>query len=75
MMTVGHILDEIKRIKKCREELAKFHMNLDENKDEACKLLNTNPTNITDTFMDTVDILGNIELLFRTKIENIEVDI
>ena len=75
MMTVGHILDEIKRIKKCREELAKFHQYLDENRDEACKLLNTNPTNINDTFMDTVDILGNLELLFRNKIHNIEVDI
>ena len=75
MMTVGHILDEIKRIKKCREELAKFHHYLDENRNEACELLNTNPTNINDTFMNTVDILGNLELLFRNKIEKIEVDI
>ena len=74
-MTVGQILDEIKRIKKCREELAKFHIQLDENRDESCKLLNTNPTNINDTFVDTIDILGSLELLFRTKIEKIEVEV
>lgn len=75
MMTVRHILDELKRIKNCREELAKFYNSLEENRDEACKLLRTNLTNINDTFMDTVDILSNLELLFRNKIEKIEVDI
>ena len=74
MMTVGHILDEIKRIKKCREKMQEYKNNIEKNVSKACQLFNDNITDIDNTFIDTVDILGNLELLFRNKIEKIEVD-
>ena len=75
MMTVGHILDEIKRIKKCREKIQAYKNNIEKDVSKACQLFNDNITDIDNTFIDTVDILGNLELLFRNKIEKIEVDI
>lgn len=75
MMTVGHIIDEMHRIRICREDLLKHRDKLDENRDDACRILETNPTDLNDLFSHTIDILTNLELLFKTKIQDIEVDI
>ena len=75
MMTVGHILDEIKKIKECREKLQEYKDNIEKDVSKACQLFNDNITDIDNTFMNTVNILCNLELLFRTKIQDIKVDI
>lgn len=74
-MTVGHILDEIKKIKECREKLQEYKDNIEKDVSKACQLFNDNITDIDNTFMNTVNILCNLELLFRTKIQDIKVDI
>ena len=74
-MTVGHILDEIKKIKECREKLQEYKDNIGKDVSKACQLFNDNITDIDNTFMNTVNILCNLELLFRTKIQDIKVDI
>lgn len=74
-MTGKAILEEIEEIKKYRKELAKFYNRLDENREEACNLLNTNPTDLNEVFLGTVAILGKLELFFKNKIESVEVDI
>ena len=75
MMTVGHILDEINRIKECREKLQNYIIDVERDINEFCELFHDNPTNVRDTFHNALDILANLELLFRTKINTIEVDI
>ena len=74
-MTVGHVLDEIKKIKECRENLQHYKDQIERERGDACKLFDDNITNILETIFNTIDILGNVELMFRTKIQDIEVNI